>query len=59
VDTPAVLRNNPPTDEFGGYEVWLFRNSNTGGAASGQITFGSDALGLDLPIETIPRMSWR
>ena len=38
--------------------MWLFRNSNTGGAASGQITFGSDALGLDLPIETIPRMSW-
>jgi hypothetical protein len=57
--TPAVLRNRPPTDEFGGFESWLFRNSNSSGSASGQITYGSDAQTIDLPIEFIPRLSWR
>jgi hypothetical protein len=57
--TPAVLRNNPATDESGGFEVWLFRNSNTGGGADGQITYGSDAFELSPPIEVIPRLSWR
>ena len=57
--TPAVLRNRPPTDESGGFETWLFRNSNSGGVASGQIVYGSDAQTIDLPIEIIPRLSWR
>jgi hypothetical protein len=57
--TPAVLRNKPPTDESGGFESWLFRNSNSSGAATGQITYGSDAQALELPIEFIPRLSWR
>jgi hypothetical protein len=57
--TPAVLRNRPPTDESGGFETWLFRNSNSSGAADGQITYGSDAQTIELPIEFIPRLSWK
>jgi hypothetical protein len=57
--TPAVLRNRPPTDESGGFEHWLFRNSNSTGGASGEITYGSDAFELSPPIEVIPRLSWR
>ena len=57
--TPAVLRNSPPTDADGGYEQWLFRNANSGGPASGQITFGGDAQTVDPPIEFIPRLSWK
>jgi len=57
--TPAVLRNNPPTDDSGGFESWLFRNSNSSGAATGQFTYGSDAQAVELPIEFVPRLSWR
>jgi hypothetical protein len=57
--TPAVLRNRPPTDESGGFETWLFRNANSSGVADGQITYGSDAQGIEPPIETIPRLSWK
>jgi len=57
-DTPAVLRNRPPT-EVGGSEVWLFRNSNSAGGANGEITFGSDAQTVDLPFETVPRLTWK
>jgi hypothetical protein len=57
--TPAVLRNRPPTDESGGFEAWLFRNSNSGGSATGQIIYGSDAQTIDPPIEIIPRLSWK
>ena len=46
-------------DESGGFESWLGRNSNSSGAATGQITFGSDAQAVELPTETLPRMSWR
>lgn len=55
--TPAVLRNNPATDDEGGFELWLFRNSNSGGSASRQITFGSDAQTVSQPIEIVPRFS--
>jgi lysyl endopeptidase len=57
-DTPAVLRNQPSSAAEGGYEIWLFRNANSGGAANGQIIYGSDAQAIDLPIETVPRFSW-
>jgi hypothetical protein len=57
-DTPAVLRNVPPTDDEGGYERWLFRNTNSGGSATGQVSYGSDAFAIGLPVETIPRLSW-
>jgi hypothetical protein len=57
-DTPAVLRNQPSTAADGGYEIWLFRNANSSGPASGQITYGSDAQALDPPIETTPRFGW-
>lgn len=57
--TPAVLRNRPATDESGGFEVWLFRNSNTTGTADGQIIYGSDAFEISPPIDFIPRLSWR
>jgi hypothetical protein len=57
--TPAVLRNRPPTDESGGFEHWLFRNSNTAGAANGQIIYGSDAQEVGFPIDVTPRLSWR
>jgi hypothetical protein len=57
--TPAVLRNRPPTEDAGGFEQWLFRNSNSSGPASGQIIFGSDAQTVDLPIEVIPRLSFK
>jgi hypothetical protein len=57
--TPTILRNNPPSDEFGGFEVWLFRNSNSSGVADGKIIYGSDAFAVDLPIDFIPRLSWR
>lgn len=56
--TPALLRNNPPTDDMGGFEVWLFRNSNSSGPASGQITFGSDAQTVD-QFDFVPRFSWK
>jgi hypothetical protein len=59
IDTPAVLRNVPVTDVQGGYERWLFRNSNSSGTADGTFTYGNDALGLDPPIEFIPRLAWR
>jgi hypothetical protein len=57
--TPAVLRNRPATDESGGFEHWLFRNSNSTGGANFEITYGSDAFELSPPIEVIPRLSWR
>ncbi|MGH3452695.1 MAG: hypothetical protein ACRDQW_18735, partial [Haloechinothrix sp.] len=57
--TPAVLRNRPATDESGGFENWLFRNSNTTGVADAQIIYGSDAQEISPPIDFIPRMSWR
>jgi hypothetical protein len=57
--TPAVLRNRPPGDESGGFEHWLFRNSNTTGVANGQIIYGSDAFEISPPIDFIPRLSWR
>jgi hypothetical protein len=57
--TPAVLRNRPPTDDFGGFEAWLFRNSNSGGSANGQIIYGSDAQAVFPPIEIITRLSWK
>jgi hypothetical protein len=57
--TPAVLRNRPPNDESGGFEHWLFRNSNTTGTADGEITYGSDAFEVSPPIDFIPRLSWR
>lgn len=57
--TPALLRNRPPTDSQGGFEDWLFRNSNTGGAANGEIIYGSDAQAIDQPVEFIPRLTWR
>jgi len=57
--TPAVLRNRPATDESGGFEVWLFRNSNSSGVADGQIIYGSDAQEISPPIDFIPRLSWR
>jgi hypothetical protein len=57
--TPAVLRNVPTSDAEGGFETWLFRNSNSGGGANGQITFGSDSQPVFQPVETIPRLSWK
>jgi hypothetical protein len=57
-DTPAVLRNVPAADDEGGYERWLFRNSNSGGNATGQMIYGSDAFAIHLPVEAIPRLSW-
>jgi hypothetical protein len=57
--TPAVLRNRPPTDEAGGFETWLFRNTNSGGAADGQITYGSDSQAIFPPIDFVDRLSWR
>jgi hypothetical protein len=47
------------TDSDGGYEHWLFRNSNTGGAADGEFIFGSDAQSNFQPVEIIPRLSWQ
>jgi hypothetical protein len=57
--TPAVLRNRPATDESGGFEHWLFRNSNTSGTANGQIIYGSDAHEISPPVDVVPRLSWR
>jgi len=59
VDTPAVLRNRPATDSQGGYEDWLFRNSNTTGVADGEFIYGSDAQTIFQPVEFIPRLSWQ
>ena len=58
-DTPAVLRNRPPTDDSGGFEHWLFRNSNSAGSASGQIIYGSDAQEISPPIDFVDRLSFR
>ena len=58
-DTPAVLRNIPSSNEEGPFQHWLFRNSNSGGAASGQIVFGGSAQTVSLPIEYSPRLSWK
>ncbi len=58
-DTPGLLRNIPPSDDEGGFERWLFRNGNSGGAASGQITYGSDAFSMFLPIEIVGRPTWQ
>jgi len=58
IDTPAVLRNTPAADVSGGYENWLFRNSNSTGGADGSFVYGSDAFALDPPIEIIPRLAW-
>src|SRR5262249_1547515 len=58
-DTPAVLRNHPATDVSGGYETWLFRNSNSGGNATGTVIYGSDAQRLDPPIEFGERLSFK
>lgn len=57
-DTPAILRNAPPSDPEGGFERWLFRNSNSGGNATGEVAYGSDAFAIGLPIDFIPRLSW-
>lgn len=57
--TPAVLRNRPPDAESGGFEIWLFRNSNSSGVADGQIVYGSDTQEVSPPIDFIPRLSWR
>ena len=57
--TPAVLRNRPPTDSQGGFEDWLFRNSNTSGNANGEIIYGSDAQTIYQPVEFIPRLTWQ
>jgi hypothetical protein len=59
VDTPAVLRNRPATDSQGGYEDWLFRNSNAPGVADGEIIYGSDAQTIFQPVEFMPRLSWQ
>ncbi len=58
-DTPAVLRNSPATDVSGGYEKWLFRNSNSAGNATGTVTYGSDAFRIDPPIEFMERLSFK
>jgi hypothetical protein len=60
-DTLAILRNVPPSQNVGGFERWLYSNSLGGGAASGEITFGSDAFAHNpdrLP-RIVPRLSWR
>jgi hypothetical protein len=58
-DTPAILRNNPPTHADGGYELWSYRNSLSGGTASGQFTFGSDGQSLYAPVLIMDRLSYR
>jgi hypothetical protein len=54
-----VLRNQPATDVSGGYEQWLFRNSNSGGSATGTVIYGSDAQRIDPPIEFVERLSFK
>jgi hypothetical protein len=54
-DTAGVLRDNPPTETYGGYENWLVRNSNSAGPANTTFTFGSDALPIDFPAEYLTR----
>lgn len=58
-DTPGVLRNVPASEPEGGFQHWLIRNSNTTGAASASFMYGSNAFTLGLPIDYVPRLSWR
>lgn len=56
IDTPGVVRSAPGTP-VDSYQLWLPRNSNSGGSANSSFTFGSPSLGTDLPVETIPRLA--
>ena len=55
-DTPAVVRDAPGT-EAGSYQLWLLRNSNSGGSANTSFTFGAPSLGTDFPVEVLPRLA--
>lgn len=55
-DTPGVVRNNP-VNEFGGFEVWLTKDTNTGGAADSSFVFGNDSFTPDVMIFFIPRLT--
>jgi hypothetical protein len=58
-DDPGVLRNVPASQPDGGFRNWLLRSSNTSGPATSNFIYGSDAFAIGLPVDYVPRLSWR
>lgn len=58
-DNPGVVRNVPPSNAEGGARNWLLRSSNSSGPATSNFLFGSEAFGIGLPSDFVPRLSWR
>ncbi|MEP7053747.1 MAG: hypothetical protein ABI912_00680 [Actinomycetota bacterium] len=58
-DNPGLVRNVPATQPEGGFRNWLLRSSNSSGGATSNFLYGSDAFFMGLPVDYVPRLSWR
>jgi len=58
-DNPGLVRNAPATEPEGGFVDWLIRTSNTSGPATSTFRYGSNAFFVGLPVDYVPRLSYR